>query len=270
MKCRELIELLEKLAPVSLACDWDNPGLMAGRFDKEIKKILLALDATDTVIEQAIAMEADMILTHHPLIFKPIKHVNDGDMVGRRMLSMLQNDICCYAMHTNFDSAPGCMADLAADLLGLSGQRVLEPMGVCDMENTGSSQEYGIGKYGFLEKEMTLSEFSEKVKAAYGLPFITVFGDDLERKVQKVAICPGSGGSATKAALSCGAQVYVTGDVGHHQGIDAVAEKMAIIDAGHYGVEHIFIDFMYCFLRERLCKDICIEKAAAAFPCQIL
>ena len=85
MKCRELIEILEELAPVSLACDWDNPGLLAGRSDKEVRTVYLALDATDDVIDNAVECRADMIITHHPLIFKPLKKVNDEDFISRRI-----------------------------------------------------------------------------------------------------------------------------------------------------------------------------------------
>lgn len=270
MKCREVIELLNSLAPAALACDWDNPGLIAGRFDKEIKKILLALDATDAVVEQAVKTGVDLILTHHPLIFKPVKNVTDGDFIGKRLIKMIQGDVCCYAMHTNFDAAPGCMADLAAAFLGLKEQRVLEPMGFCDPDGRGSTVEYGIGKYGVLETGLTLSAFSEQVKRSFGIPFVTVFGDDLSRQIHKVAVCPGSGGSVMKAAMLSGADVYVTGDVGHHEGIDAVANGLAVIDAGHYGVEHIFMDFMEGFLKEKLPDSIEIEKAADAFPSCVL
>lgn len=270
MKCRELIEILNGLAPVSLACDWDNPGLMAGSFDKDIRKILIALDATDEVIEQAITIGADFILTHHPLIFKPVKNINDGDFIGRRLIKMIQHDICCYAMHTNFDSAPECMASLAADFLELKQQKVLEPMGTCDLKSTGNFVEYGIGRYGILDEALTLTAFSRQVKRAFGIPFVTVYGEDLKKRIKKVAICPGSGGSVMKSALHCGADVYVTGDVSHHEGIDAVANGIAVIDAGHYGIEHIFIYFMEGFLKEKLSDSIGIEKAAEAFPCCVL
>ena len=118
MLCRELIEKLEELAPRSLACDWDNPGFLAGRGDKKIKKVLVALDATDRVVEQAVLEHADLLLTHHPLIFRALKQVNDTDFISRRIVTLLQADISYFAMHTNFDAAPGCMADLAAKRLG--------------------------------------------------------------------------------------------------------------------------------------------------------
>lgn len=257
MLFRDIETILEKLAPVSMACEWDNPGLLAGRREKQVTKILVALDATDQVVEEAVSMRADMLLTHHPLIFKPLKKINDENFIGRRLIKLIQNDITYYAMHTNFDAAPGCMADLAADLMGLKEARILEELG----------PEYGIGRYGVLESAMTLGEVAELVKRVYQIPFVTVFGNEEGgRRFSKVAVCPGSGSNMIKQAVSCGAEVYVTGDIGYHDGIDAVAEGMAVIDAGHYGIEHIFMDFMFEFLNKNLDGSITIKKAADAFP----
>ena len=129
MKCSELIEVLKGLAPEDCACEWDNPGLLAGRSDKEVKKVYIALDATDQVVEAAIEAGAHMLLTHHPLIFKAIKQVNDQNFITRRLVKLIQSDISYYAMHTNFDAAPGCMADLAARRLGLEECVPLELLG---------------------------------------------------------------------------------------------------------------------------------------------
>lgn len=270
MKCSEIIEILEKLAPLSMACDWDNPGLLAGRYDKEVKKILLALDATDEVVEEAVLMKADLLITHHPLIFKPVKNVNDQSFVGRRLMAMIQNDLSYYAMHTNFDAAPNGMGAVAAGRLGLISSQVLEVMGTVgeNSKQDGSvSTSYGIGRYGLLEEKMTIKDLADKIKSAYGIPFVTVFGSgNEERLVQKVAVCPGSGGSVMKEALKCGAEVYVTGDIGHHDGIDALAEGLTVIDAGHYGIEHIFMDYMEHFLYDKLGGAAQVKKAADAFP----
>ena len=121
MECKKVIEILEKQSPKSYACDWDNVGLLVGREDKEIQKIYIALDATDEAIEEAIANGADMLLTHHPMIFKGMKRVTQEDFIGRRIIRLIQNDMVYYAMHTNFDVMG--MADLAADYLGISDTR---------------------------------------------------------------------------------------------------------------------------------------------------
>lgn len=262
MRCSEIIRMLEELAPESLACDWDNPGLLAGRSDKEVKTIFLAVDATDSVLEQAEHVGADLLITHHPLIFKALKKVNDQDFISRRILRMIQKDMSYYAMHTNFDAAPGCMADLAGTMLGLSDTAVLEPMGL-----TEGGVPYGIGICGSFEKKMTLLETAEHVKDAFGIPHVSVFGEPAgERRIQKAAVCPGAGGSTLKEALKSGADVYITGDISHHEGIDAVAEGMAVIDAGHYGIEHIFVGFMKAYLTEKLGDKVRIEMAETVFP----
>ena len=260
MLCKEIMRVIEATYPKDAALDFDNVGLLVGRSEKEVNRIYLALDATDSVIESAEKAGADMLITHHPLIFTPLKKVTDEDFVSRRVLKLISNDIAYYAMHTNFDAAPGCMADLAGERLGLKDTRVLELMG-----KTAEDKDYGIGIYGCFGRSMTLRETAEAVKKAYGIPFVTVFGN-MEGSIRTAAICPGAGGSTLKEALRCGADVYITGDIGHHEGIDAVANDMAVIDAGHYGIEHIFTDFMEKFLEERLGERLKVMKERDTFP----
>lgn len=265
MKCSEVIFVLEKLAPASYACEWDNVGLLAGRMDKEVKKIFIALDATDEVIRDAKEFGADLLLTHHPLIFKPLKTINDQDFISRRIMELIHSDISYYAMHTNFDAAPGCMADLAADMIGITDGRPLEVTG----EEAGKA--YGIGKVGKLKKSLSLKELAELAKKVFQLPFLTVYGGvDWDSPVDIVAVSPGSGGSMVQPCLMAGAQVMITGDIGHHTGIDAAANHMAVIDAGHYGLEHIFIDFMEGYLWSVFGNQVEIKKAEICYPAVVL
>ena len=169
-------------------------------------------------------------------------------------------------MHTNFDAAPGCMADLAAKKLGLTDCEVLEKMG-----ETGDGTSYGIGCTGRFEQPMTLQAAAERVKEAFGLPYAAVFGKlDGEAVIQKAAVCPGAGGGTMGEALAAGAQVYITGDISHHEGIDAVAQGMAVIDAGHYGIEHIFTEFMEKYLMRKLDDAVKVVREKPAFPIQIV
>lgn len=265
MRCSEVIGRLEQLAPVGYACEWDNPGLLAGRMDKEVKKVLLALDATDEVVEQAVREQADLLLTHHPLIFKALKKVNDQDFIGRRIIKLIQADISYYAMHTNFDIAPGCMADLAAGLLDLQDPLPLEVTDVAD------GVPIGIGKVGTLSNPLTLPELGALVKERFGLPFVTVYGlGQIKGPLERIAVSPGSGGSMIAHGLASGAKVLVTGDIGHHEGIDAVANGMAVIDGGHYGLEHIFMGFMERYLKEQFGPDLAVILAGEAFPAGVL
>lgn len=265
MRCSEIIRRLEQLAPLSYACDWDNPGLQTGRMDKDVKRILIALDATDEVIEESKKQEVDLLLTHHPLIFRPVKKINDQDVMGRRLLELIRADIACYSMHTNFDVAPGCMADLAADRLNLKQEGPLEITG----EQGGISM--GIGKTGRLEQPMTLEALGAFVKERFNLPFVTVYGlGQKERSVSRIGIAPGAGGSMIAHGCKARVDVLITGDIGHHQGIDAVAEGMAVIDAGHYGLEHIFIEYMNHYLREQMGTRLEIISAKPSFPSEVI
>ena len=266
MKCKELMEILEMLAPRRCACEWDNPGLLAGRTEKEVKKVLLTVDVDDRTVETAIREGADMIVSHHPLIFKAVKHVTDEDFIGKRLVSMIQADISYFAMHTNFDAAPGCMADVVADRLGIVFGSPLEELG----EENGIP--FGIGKIGVLKAPMNGRAFAKMVKEEFGLPFVTVYGSELweEVPVKVAATCPGSGSSTIRDALEKGAQVLVTGDIGHHDGIDAEAQGLMIIDAGHYGLEHVFMEFMENYLKERVGEELEIIRMPIAFPAVVI
>jgi len=237
MKCQEIIEVIEKRYPREYACDWDNVGLLAGDRNREVKKVYIALDATNEVVDAAIAEGADMILTHHPMMFGGIKSVTTDDYVGARLIRLIKNDISYYAMHTNYDTCG--MAALSAEILGLAETVPLEE--IKDGE--------GIGRVGVLSEEMTLRECAELVKVRFHLPNVKVFGD-LDKQVKTAAISPGSGKSMTKLALQAGSDVLITGDIDHHTGIDMEDLGMAIIDAGHYGTEHIYIEDMRAFLAE--------------------
>ncbi|MEZ3502559.1 MAG: Nif3-like dinuclear metal center hexameric protein [Lachnospiraceae bacterium] len=239
MKCSEICTLLEREYSPEYACDWDNVGLLAGRRDKEVRTILLALDATDETVRMAVEQKADMLITHHPMIFSAMKRVTDEDMNGRRLLALIQNDISYYAMHTNYDARG--MADLAARLINLQECTVLEE--VKDGE--------GIGRVGVLPERMTLAECARLVKKAYDIPNVKIFGAP-ETVVYSAAICPGAGKSTMKEALKFGCDVYITGDIDHHTGIDAVDQGLCIIDAGHYGIEHIFMDDVKDYLEKVL------------------
>ena len=240
MKCSEIIEILEQLSPVRFACDWDNVGLMVGNPDANIKTILVTLDGDDAAIDKAIETGSDLIITHHPLIFNPIKNVTSNDLTGRRIIKLIENNVSVYSMHTNFD-VKGGMAQLAADIIGIKDGEVLETVGEGE----------GLGRVGTFQELLTVREWADKIKELFGLPNICVFGD-LDRVVSRVAISPGSGKDYVQYAIEKRAQLLITGDINHHSGIDANAQGLEIIDAGHYGIEHIFIKFISEYLETKL------------------
>jgi len=358
-----IIHFLEEKNPPSYAENWDNVGLQIGDRNKIIKKIFVALDATDEIIEEAVINGADLIITHHPLLFKSLKNVNTDNFIGRRIIKCIENNISLYSMHTNYDICN--MARLSGEYLKLKNMRVLDTtfhekvykiavyvpeeyagavsetmcnagagkMGEyshCTFRSTGIGSfkprkgthpfigeidklehvkeikvetivperqlkevrsalllahpyeepaydifellydggEEGIGRIGDLPEEMSVRELAEYVKKQFSLHTVQVFGD-LGRQVERVAISPGSGKSLIEPAIKKSAQVLITGDVGYNDGIDAVARNLSIIDAGHYGLEHIFINHMKEVLRSEF-EQIPVMTEVIRQPVQTL
>ena len=243
MECALICESLEELSPKRFALSFDNVGLLVGRYDKDVKTIYIALDATDEVIDAAIECEADMLITHHLMIFSAIKSVRADDFIGRRILKLAKYDISYYAMHTNFDVMG--MADAAADEIDLIERDVLQ---VTYEDEIGAE---GIGRIGRLREEMSLIELCDFVKERFMLDTVKVFGDP-DRLCNICAISPGSGKSMIKYAIEKGADVIITGDIDHHEGIDSVAQGLCVIDAGHFGIEKIFVPYMEEFIRREM------------------
>ena len=239
MRCKELLNEIEAVYPKETALDFDNVGLLCGSYQKEVKKLYLALDASETVIDAAIEWGADLLITHHPLIFSPLKAITDADYTGRRLIKLIQSGMSYYAMHTNYDVMG--MAELSANILGLDRQEVL------DETVTIEGAPAGIGRIGFLPEPQTLLECCEYVKQKLKLEQVRVFGN-LTQEVLRLAISPGSGKSAIAPAMEKGADVLVTGDITYSCGLDAMEQGLAVIDAGHYGTEYIFIEDIKSFL----------------------
>ncbi|MBU5482402.1 Nif3-like dinuclear metal center hexameric protein [Blautia sp. MSJ-19] len=260
MKVRELTDWLDHRYPVGMAEHWDNVGLLVGDDEAEVNHVFLALDLTETTLDEAIAVGADMIVTHHPMIFEGQKKINNHSFTGRRILKLIRNGIQYYAMHTNYDVLG--MAELSADYLKLTEREVLA---VTAQTEHG---EEGFGRVGKLPHRMTLRECGEYVKEAYELNDVKVYGDP-DRIVYKAAVCTGSGKSMIPDVLAKGAEVYVTGDIDHHTGIDAVAQGLTIVDAGHYGTEYIFMNAMQKVLEENF-ASLKITCAKVKSPYMIL
>ena len=217
----DLVELLEELMPSSLAEDWDNVGLMLGRKGKIVKKILLALDLSKEVVEQAVAQKIDLIITHHPAIFKKLKRVVDNDWQQDLLLTLAENGIAVYSAHTNLDCVSTGVNDVLAKLLKLENTEVLDDSN-------------GLGRIGVVE-ETSLMEYAQVVKTALKADYVVV--GDAGKQVHKVAVCGGAGSDLIDLALAKGADTLVTGDVKYHSAQQAVFSGLNIIDAGHQPTE---------------------------------
>lgn len=256
MKVKEIRGILNKAAPEEYALNWDNSGLILGREEKEIKKILITVDVDDAAVKKAISENVDMILSHHPLVFQALKRITDEEFIGRRVLNLLQSDIVYFSMHTNYDICR--MGALVAEKLGLCGTVPLEETGEWE------GNPCGIGICGNLSSPESLNSFARRVKIEFGLEEIRCFGKD--KTVRKIAVCPGSGGSVVEQAVLKDADVFLSGDIGHHTGIDASARGMAVLDAGHYGLEYLFMEDMKQFLEERVQEEMEIVTMPKQLP----
>ncbi len=260
LKVSDITAELERLAPRSLAEKWDNVGLMVGSFNKQVKNIFVCLDITSENVEQAAAFGADLIISHHPLIFHPLRRVVEEDVIGGIVNALIKNDISAYSMHTNFDNADGGMNDILAEKLGLCEIRRFTDKECVD--ELGEPFE-NCGRVGKLPYSMRLEDFVNKVQNTLSCSSIKYRGDGSD-VVRTVAVASGSGGDFLYAAYHSDADVFVTADVKHDCVQRAQELGMNLIDAGHFETENIICEFLHRFLTERF-SDINV-KISGAIP----
>ena len=217
----DIIGLMEEIAPLNLAEDWDNVGLMLGRRDKQVKRIMLALDMTRATVDQAIAYRADLLITHHPAIFKKLSSITDKVWQQDLLLTLAEQGIAVYSAHTNLDCVAGGVNDALARKLHLQDVDIFDAAS-------------GLGRVGYVE-ECDLQAFAEFVKKQLNADYLVL--GDAGKKVHKVAICGGAGSDLIPLAIRLGIDTLVTGDIKYHSAQEAVFSGMNIIDAGHQPTE---------------------------------
>ncbi|MCO5385632.1 MAG: Nif3-like dinuclear metal center hexameric protein [Desulfosporosinus sp.] len=248
-------QLIEKIAPKSWAEEWDNVGLLVGSGSKTIERILITLDGTLEVVEEAKAFDAQLIVAHHPVIFRPLKNLRADNAAAQVPLRLLQHEIGYYAAHTNLDQSVVSPSRVLGELIGLEKMEPLER--VYDVNPSRNSEERGYGVSGYLTRPEKLGvlwqNFLDKLKEsgvysqAYELTGVRLAGS-LEREVRKVAIVNGSGGRFVPKALFKGADLLITGDVDHHAVLDALEGGMAVGDLGHFLSEAPMLRSIYYYL----------------------
>lgn len=225
---------LNELAPVSLKMDFDNVGLLVGNGNNEVKKCLIALDITNGVIEEAVSFDADLIVSHHPLIFDAQKTVLENDLVGGKLYKLIKNDISAICMHTNLDIAEGGVNDALMAAFGCPVSNVL------DADNCGRTGEY--------ESEIAFEEFLSLCKGALNTKGLRYYYAG--RPVKKLAVMGGSGGSSIYTAKEKGCDTYVTADVKYNQFLDAKELGINLIDADHFCTENVIVPVIEKRLKE--------------------
>jgi dinuclear metal center YbgI/SA1388 family protein len=235
----DLLAMLEEIASFKLAETWDNVGLMVGDPTQEVSGILVALDPTEEVLTEAVSAGVSTIITHHPLIFQPLKSVRTDLAQGRFLRRAMADNISVVGCHTNLDLATGGVNDVLAAALGLTDVQPLTVMSgqpqTADSEEPG--QPPGFGRRGSLPVSMTGETFLRHVQEVLDVSVVAVAGR-LPGMVSTVAVCGGSGSDLAETAFLRGAQVYVTGEVKLSTARWAEASDFCIIDAGHFATEN--------------------------------
>jgi dinuclear metal center YbgI/SA1388 family protein len=235
----DIIQLMNEIAPPGMAEDWDNVGLQIGEQNWPVKKIWVSLDPLLDVMEKGCQAGVDLIITHHPLIFRPIKAIDFSNQLGNIIELSLQYHTAIFSAHTNLDSVQGGINDFLAEKLALKNLTVLDGT----RDHSGSSPSWGLGRVGELETSVTLDRFVKNIKDRLGLDWMKVSGDP-GLQIQKVAVCTGSGSGLMKFFLASPAQVYVSGDLHYHDARDAEQANRALIDIGHFSSEHFVVDML--------------------------
>lgn len=224
MTIRELYDALDARYPVSRRCPWDNDGLMVcADPDRAVSRVMLALDPTAPALEAAAREGCEVLLTHHPLLFRPLNALNDGTLNGVRVLAALKRDVAVMSFHTRLDAAPDGVNDALVSALGLV------PDGVF-----GDDEAPEIGRLATLDADCTLTSFARCVKDALDCPAVRFAG---VKPVRRIALLGGSGKDFLRAASAAGADTFVTGEVGYNAELDAVESGLNLVLAGHYYTE---------------------------------
>ncbi len=214
----QVLELVNDIAPFDLAEEWDNVGLLAGRPDAAVKRVLCALDLRMEVLEEAASRDVQLIVTHHPILFRGRKNLCETDAEGRLLCALVRSGIALIAAHTNYDNASPGVNDVLAARIGLEEVQSME----CGVR---------VGRIKKTDFGMLCALISEKL----GGP-VRRYGDP-SRGIQKVAVLGGAGGDYACIAASAGAEAFVTGEMSYHKALDAVDSGLCVIEAGHAATE---------------------------------
>ena len=250
MKIRDIIAPIEEFAPLSLQESYDNAGLVVGRLDDELQGgVLLAVDVTEAVIEEAIEKGCGLIITHHPIIFHPLKRFNSASVVERCVEMAIRHNIALYACHTNLDSAKGGMSWRVGEMVGLQNMEVLQP----------TSENAGFGVVETLAKPLTESEFLKSVQQTFSVKALR-HSALLGREVQRVAICTGAGASLMSEAKASGCDVYLTADLKYND-FYTPDSHFVVVDMGHFESEFCVIAILFDIL-SKIFINFALHKSA--------
>ncbi len=237
----DIVRIMEEIAPPHLAEPWDNVGLLVGSWQDPVKKIMITLDITADIIKEAEKKKVNLIISHHPVLFKPVKSVTDCTTTGSQISALLRSGISVYAAHTNYDKAEGGTDDTLAELLGLEDIKPLT------MEEENPS----FGRVGWLPGKLPLEVYLNQVKRALNADKIDYIGDP-EKQIGVVASCAGAGGDFIQSARKVGADLFITGEAKYHEMLPVLDSDMAMAVIGHFKSEYPAMDALKLRLQNRI------------------
>lgn len=251
MKLSKLIDKIEKKYPLQIAEKWDNTGLLVGDSEKEIKKVLLCLDVSSKAIDRAIEIGADLIVSHHPLIFKSLKQIVFDDITSRKVLRLIEEKIAVYAMHTNLDSAIDGLNDYVWDKLQIDSKSIY----VDETYNRPI-------RYYKLNESMDIVDLANIVKTKLNIDNVRIVNDEYytSNMIRKVALTTGSGMDFLNEVKDK-VDLFITADIKYHEALDSLEYGTSLMDIGHYESEIFCIDIISKFLQENTDVNVEVYKA---------
>jgi len=242
MQIRHIINFLETIAPPSLQETYDNAGLITGMPDWECKGAMISLDITDDVIDEAIRNNCNLLIAHHPIIFKGLKRITGNEHVGRNIIRAIKNDLAIYAIHTNLDNVLEGVNGKIAEMIGLTDCQVLVPL---DNANPG----HGSGLTGHLPEPTEEKAFLGLVREIFKIPVIRHSGFR-NKSIQQVSLCGGAGSFLISNAIANHSDIYLTADLKYHDFFEA-DNRIVLADIGHFESEQFTTDLVYGILKEK-------------------
>lgn len=231
MTVKELYQILDTKIPASLSCSWDNDGLMCSPdLSASVNRILLTLDVSEAAVDYAIAKGCDLIISHHPMIFRPLASITESNFTARKVIRCLQNGISVFSFHTRLDIVEGGVNDRLAEVLGLY-----------DTEPFGDDETPTLGRVGSV-KPTTMEMFAALVKERLGVPAVQSI--ELSKEIRRVAVVGGDGKGFIKPAMRAGADLYLTGTLSYNNMVDATDLGMQVMEAGHFFTENPVLDVL--------------------------
>ena len=230
---RDVLELLDAIAPFAIADDWDNSGLQAGNLNWEVKKMIIGLDVSMDLMNAAQKGNCDLVLTHHPLMIHPEKSIDFSKMPGSVIEMAASNKISIISVHTNLDKANNGLNDYFAEKIGIRETRPFL-----------TDEVPGTGRIGTLESQIPLQQLVLNIKKQLNLNYLRVTGP-MDLPIRSVAVCTGSGGSLLDEFLASRADAYITGDIKYHEARRIEEVSRALIDVGHFSSEHMVVELLF-------------------------